>query len=331
MRSSGYCQVIFARVLSPDQHIVNQPGRSYPDCAGNPNRWRHNADRLYLVRIHHLQVVDAHQWRLIQDTQCISANLRRILFSRSNAFFPLFQRSIQKRRNFPLSRIQISIARADGQSVGLSNCRHWNDRDRKIQISGHPANYRKLLHVLLTKISALRLHDIKKLQDHCGYGSKVTRPERATQMVAEARDFGERELGQRIHLAGSRREDKIHAVTAADLDIVRKGSWISLVILVGTELQGIDKNADHAELAFRSRHLDELFVADMEGAHGRNQSDSLARFAPGFQSFSDFFNGVDRPHVHPRYMRARSRLSSRPVARTAWPPVGSGPRMAPSP
>ena len=96
-------------------------------------------------------------------------------------------------------------------------------------------------------------------------------------MVANPGYLDERELGQRIHFAGGRREDEIDCVTRTDLDVFLKRSWVSRVVLVGTELERIDKNADHTYLAFGFRRFDELLVPDVQGTHCRNQTDGLVR------------------------------------------------------
>ena len=114
----------------------------------------------------------------------------------------------------------------------------------------------------------------------------MSRPGGAAQVLADARDFSKCQLGKRIHLLDGRHKDQIHSMALADFEILGQWPRILRVILIGTELQRIHKNADHDCAGFLPRSLNQRLMPGMERTHRGHQPDQVVRFSHGFERFS---------------------------------------------
>src|SRR5262249_53240924 len=118
----------------------------------------------------------------------------------------------------------------------------------------------------------------------------------------------------RIQLFDRWSKNEIHAIPFAHHEVRLHGSRISRVILIRAKLKRVNKDGHDEEVALRSCGLDEFFMASVKRPHcGHKANVSFC-----FEKVSNFVNGVDHPHGHPRCMRAQRKGSVPRAARTAW-------------
>ncbi len=201
---------------------------------------------------------------------------------------------------------EIGIARTEGQTIFFPYGRHWHYSHWHIEIRDHALDYDQLLVVFLTKISPVRLNESKQFHDDCRNTFKMPRPKFSAQTVYErVRRHYARSLIDPAGIELGRRRVKNHmrpGLTAA-LDIRFKRPRILVEILIGTELQRIDKNGDDYPGAFRGSHADQTEMTLMQGTHGRDKAQYC--FAPGFfgnplagAPESQIFNCLQHPGFH---------------------------------
>ncbi len=120
----------------------------------------------------------------------------------------------------------------------------------------------------------------------------------AAEHIRQRRDLHpERSLGAvGIELRGLRGVQQIDAGLTQSPGIGFERAGIALEVLAGSELGGIDEQADHHVLGTRHRVLDQAHVPRVEVAHGRDQRDPAAARAPARDLIAYLVVGMDHPH-----------------------------------
>ena len=101
----------------------------------------------------------------------------------------------------------------------------------------------------------------------------------------------------RIHLFGFRVEDQVSACFLYSSHIVVQITWISLQILIGSELNGVHKHGYHRAVILACRLTDKTLMSLMQKAHRGHQSYCQPFFLPGCYDLPNFFYGLNYLHV----------------------------------
>src|SRR5204862_364506 len=104
-----------------------------------------------------------------------------------------------------LLRLQVGVARAHRQTVGLTHRRQHLDPDREVEVASHAADYDRLLGVLLAEVGDVGADRVEELGDDGGDAAEVPGPT---------------PVGIAVENAGE---------VAADLDRGREPLWVDLL------------------------------------------------------------------------------------------------------
>ncbi len=181
----------------------------------------------------------------------------------------------QRRSGLPLVRCEIHVAGAHGQSVRLPDCGTDNDLHGHIQIEHHPPNYKGLLSVLLTKVGALRLHQVKELGHNGGDAAEVGRPRSALKRLGQSPSVNvglesiwvDLLIGRDVHEIDRRRLQEVQ-IPVQVARILRK-------VLPGSELGRVHEDADHRAWALSPGLPHQGEMAFMEVPHRGHESHGL--------------------------------------------------------
>jgi hypothetical protein len=215
---------------------------------------------------------------------------RKVLLTRFDRHARAFKLRMDRRCHRALPGRQISIARAHREAIGLARRGRADDLDRHAQIDRGAPDDQELLVVLLAEHRDVRLHDVEQLRDDRSDAHEVTGPERAAQDVLEHRhmDARGRLLSARIDVGDFGREQQIDVQRIQHTPVVSGRARVSGEILVRTELQRIDEDADDHALRQLRRTADETAVAGVQVAHRRHERDALAVAPPGGHERAQF-------------------------------------------
>src|SRR5574340_14840 len=168
--------------------------------------------------------------------------------------------------------VQIGIARAHCQAVGLAQGVARHDVDRQVELPNQFLNHPQLLEVLFSKHGHVWLHQIEQLQHDRRHASEMTGAEGAAQVPRQRGGGLHGEiLRDRIEFGGIRREHQVATGGGELLAIGCQGARITLVVFTGAELQRVDEDArDHWPAVLR-RQVDQRHVAGVQVAHGGDE------------------------------------------------------------
>ena len=94
------------------------------------------------------------------------------------------QRAAQRHRPPPLLGIEIRVAAAEREPVGLAHRRHDDDLERPVEIAHHLPDQHRLLHVLPPEARDVGLDQVEQLGDHGEHAGEMARPRGALPPVA---------------------------------------------------------------------------------------------------------------------------------------------------
>ena len=122
---------------------------------------------------------------------------------------------IQRRRSLARHRIEIGVARAHRQAVGLAHDRARHDADRDVEIAHEPPDDEHLLRVLLAEVGRIGGDDLQQLGDDGRDPVEVAGPAvRTAQHFGDARDVDAGGEPVRVDLLDGRGEEDVGARVA---------------------------------------------------------------------------------------------------------------------
>jgi hypothetical protein len=192
-----------------------------------------------------------------------------------------------------LRLVEILIARAHRETVGLAHGRRADDRDAQAQVRDHATDDRQLLEILLAEDRDVRIDDVEQLRDDGRDAFEMSGTKLAAQDVGNFRHFDARRAirAVRIDLRDLRHEHEIAPRGLEHRRVLSRRARIVREILVGPELHRVHEDARDETLAVPLRGLDETDVPGMQVAHRRHEHDPFARGPPARDVFA---HGGDR-------------------------------------
>ena len=141
--------------------------------------------------------------------------------------------------------------------------------------------------VFFTENGNIGTHDAEELHDDRADAFKKSRTMEPFKNVGEFRVcLNSESLGLRIHVFFARREDIINDALFFELfAVLFQRSGVLIKVLIGSELQTIDKNRRYHRVAVLAGFLHQVQMTFMKIAHGRNQSDVLLPLELFLKSF----------------------------------------------
>jgi hypothetical protein len=120
------------------------------------------------------------------------------------------------------------------------------------------------------------MNNVKQLGHDRTYAAKMCRARCAAQVPGDFVHFDPAKILLRIHLANRRSKYQIDADFPTSVTVSFKRTGITLEVLIGTELGGVDKDTHYGEIALIKTAVNKNKMPFMQGAHGGYQSDDFA-------------------------------------------------------
>lgn len=124
----------------------------------------------------------------------------------------------------------------------------------------------------------------------------MPRPNRAFQLAAEFRHVNDGCHWTRIHLRDFGREKNVDASFLQKRAVAGEVARIAGQILIGAELQRIDKDGNHRHVVFRLRRGNQREMTDMEETHRRYEADGFAGAAKDGDRIAQFGDSFYKAH-----------------------------------
>ena len=137
------------------------------------------------MRRHHRDVVEGQPGRCQSLAHRLEQH-RRAPFASSRQGSCRRQGLRQSPRLGPLGRVQVSVARAAGQTIGLTHRGAGLDRHRQAQVDHDPAQHQQLLPILFAQKQPIGFDHGQQPGHHRGYPLEVPGPRDPTQGSGEA-------------------------------------------------------------------------------------------------------------------------------------------------
>ena len=157
----------------------------------------------------------------------------------------LQQSRAKNRRLRAFLRVEILIARAEGETVRFPHRWASDDFDRKIEIAHHSANDGELLKILFSKDRGVRLErDETVLSPRCRRRENVraAKRRRASPRATFSSTMSRTIIG--IHFVRRRAKENVHALGPTDFFVRRFRPRITRKIRARLELQRVHEDAD---------------------------------------------------------------------------------------
>ena len=133
------------------------------------------------------------------------------------------ERARERRGALAVARVEVGVARAHRQAVGLADDRQHLDPHREVEVGDHAADHRRLLGVLLAEVGDVGADDVEELGDDRGDAAEV--PGAAPRGVAvehlgeRAGDLDRGGEALRVDLLDGRRVDEVDAGLGGQLEV----------------------------------------------------------------------------------------------------------------
>ena len=202
--------------------------------------------------------------------------------------FDAFNRLVKQCGVLQFLCAQVTVAGRQSKTrflIALQFCR--NNANRHAELTNHLFDDRQLLIVFFTENGNIGTHDAEELHDDRADAFKKSRTIEPFKNVGEFRVWLNSEsLGLRIHVFFARREDIINDTLFFELfAVLFQRSGVLIKVLIGSELQTINKNRRYHRVAVLAGFLHQVQMTFMKIAHGRNQSDVLLPLELFLKSF----------------------------------------------
>ena len=177
------------------------------------------------------------------------------------------------RGGFPLLRVQVDVAAADGKAVGLTNGGYADDFEGEVDVPGHASDDDQLLGILLAEVSAVGLDDVKELGHDGGDTYEVAGSRGA---FVEVRDRARIDFGVgvgTVHFVGRGGEYKADTRLFKHAEVTVEVSGVGGEVFVGAELSGVDEDGGGNGVVLGGGAFYEGHVAAVEVTHGGDEAE----------------------------------------------------------
>src|SRR5439155_15599092 len=140
-------------------------------------------------------------------------------------------------RGAAVFRVEISIARALGEAVGLAHDGADRQANVKVQVSHEMADEQSLLEVLLAEAGHVRPDDVEELEHHRRHTAEVTRARGPFERRGESARLDERIETLGIDFGGAGRKRGVNLQWIEQAKVLFEIPRISGEVLAGTELR----------------------------------------------------------------------------------------------
>src|SRR5580765_2425566 len=151
---------------------------------------------------------------------------------------------MQGERPLALVGIQIGVARAHGQAVGLPDDRADYNLYRKIQIARQATDDGGLRGVFLSEEGNIGFDDVKEFGNHCRHPAKVAGTRSPIELLAQAFDNHPGPFALAIHLFSRRREQNVDTFSFQKLTVAVERPRILGKVFSRAKLRWIDEEGD---------------------------------------------------------------------------------------
>ena len=169
--------------------------------------------------------------------------------------------------------VQIDVAAADGEAVGLTDSRDSDDFEIEVEVSGHAFYDDELLGVFLAEIGAVWPDYVEELGDDGGDADEVAGSRGA---FVEVGDGAWVDLGGGagvVHPLGGGGEDEAHPCGFEHGEVAVQVSGVGGEVLALAELGRVDEYGGGYGVVLCGGAFDEGHVASVEVAHGGDQAE----------------------------------------------------------
>ena len=251
-------------------------------------------DRLHRERVDDLDVLGVGQRLGVED---LHHRIDQVggRHARLNHALAFGDRTRQHRGSGALFGRQVGVAARFGQAVVLAHDRAAGDLHVEVQIEDHLLHNGELLGVLLAEVGVVGQHDVEELGEHRADAAEVGRARQAVHALGEQAhvDVG---LMVLVHLGRFGMEDQIGPHLLRERAVVLEVARVGVEVLVGRELNGIQKDRNDHLIVVLARLLDEARVSFVQVAHRGNEPDGLAFPLPRARDLLGLFNRVGDLH-----------------------------------
>ena len=144
-----------------------------------------------------------------------------------------------------LGGIEIGVTTGLSQTVGLTYDGTRYDLNREVQVAYEALHRSQLLGVLLSEVSTIGLYDVEEFTHHRADATEMNGAHGTAEQFGGLCGINERREVSGIHLCRLGIEDEVSPSLFHLLHISVQVARISLQVLVGTELDGIDEYGYH--------------------------------------------------------------------------------------
>jgi len=268
-------------MLYPD--MVDQAHFSVETSRGK-DRWvGGTGDSLERFGVDELEVVDRKILRSIPEQVGASGIQveRGILFSGACEVAGGHEGPAKTRGVLTLRGSQSGIPGGEGQAVLFSNGGMTDDFDRDIQVADHSADERKLLEVLVSENSEVRLDQVKELEDNRQDTIEVSRTARSAEIPGEQGLAEEDRVIRMVKGFFFRSEGDVDTFGFAELKIFYERLRIIGKVADLVELDRVDKDRDDHGAGGSDQltgFAEECEMALMESSHCRDKGERAGVF-----------------------------------------------------
>ena len=168
------------------------------------------------------------------------------------------------------------VAGTESKPIEIADDGADDNFDGEEQIGNHAANDGSLSRILLAEKSFIGFGGDEQLGDDRSDAAKMAGAGDTVKTVSEVFDFDKCGAAGRVHFFDGWGKDDAGTVSLSEGAVSIQGAWVAGEVLAGTELGGVDENADGDVAAGCARGTDERSVAGMERTHGGHESDRVA-------------------------------------------------------
>ena len=158
--------------------------------------------------------------------------------------FDFADRSAQHEGLGAFGGAKVDVARAQRQPVRLADDGAHYNFGRQTQIGDHAAHDSTLGCILLAEEGAVGLGRHEQLGNDGGYSAKVAGAGLAIEAIDEACNLDKRGRAGRVELFDRWGKDDDRAFGLSQSAVGFEAAWIASVVFVGSELGGVDEDAD---------------------------------------------------------------------------------------
>ena len=187
---------------------------------------------------------------------------------------------MDERRQRPLLRVEISVARAHRQAVRLANGRVADDLQRQIEVANHLPDDAKLLVILLAEHREIGSDLCEQLATHRCHTLEEVRPRDAFEALGSPpRDDVGGESG-RVHFCNIGHPHNVTVDFGEFGEVAFLLARVAGEVFLRRELGRVDEDGNHRPLGLRLGRFHQRDMASVQCTHGRHEADLFTGAVP---------------------------------------------------